>query len=174
MIEGIALALMKTLATYLFKTYVLTAAKINIEGAPNWYLQNIGAQVCVYDHEQGGYGAIDKAKAETFPKMEKELSRIIETVIYKNYSDLKDPKEKAFVMAFKNDPEAPVFVRSNLKFLGIEHKKEYQTAFVKACIDKDTILAYQQKRADKIRYELTHHRADNAFDELETGDMKLE
>lgn len=167
MLEGIALALMKTLATYLFKTYVLSQSVVKIEGAPSWYLQNVESQVCVYDYEQGGMEAIDKAKDATYPKMEKELSGIIEAVIYEGYSDLKDPKEKKFVMMFKNDPDAPVFVRKNMTFPGIEYRKKDQAAFVKACIDKDVIIDYQQKRTEKIKYELTHLRADNAFDELD-------
>ncbi|PLX70892.1 MAG: hypothetical protein C0602_05155 [Denitrovibrio sp.] len=174
MIEGLALALMKTLATYLFKTYVLYTAKVNIEGAPNWYMSNVQSQVCVYEHQYGGLEAIDKAKADTYPKMQKELSGIIEAVIYENYSKLKDPKEKKFVMAFKNDPDAPVFIRKNMQFTGIEYKKKQQVAFIQACIDKDIILKYQQARADVIKYELTHKRADSAFEELEEGDMSLE
>ncbi len=67
MIEGIALALMKTLATYLFKNYVLMQSKINIEGAPNWYMQNVSNQVCVYDYKTGGMEAVDAAKAATYP-----------------------------------------------------------------------------------------------------------
>ncbi len=68
MIEGIALALMKTLATYLFKNYVLMQSKINIEGAPNWYMQNVSNQVCVYDYKTGGMEAVDAAKAATYPR----------------------------------------------------------------------------------------------------------
>jgi len=167
MIEGIALALMKTLATYLFKNYILMQTKVNIEGAPSWYMQNVSSQVCVYDHQTGGMEAVDAAKAAAYPKMEKELSNIIEAVIYENFSNLKDLKEKAFVMRFKNDAEAPVFVRKNMSFPGIEYKKTQRIAFVKACIDKDVILKYQQVRTDTIQYELTHKRANDAFDELD-------
>jgi hypothetical protein len=167
MIEGIALALMKTLATYLFKNYVLAQTNIKIEGAPSWYMQNNPYQVCVYDHQPGGFDAVDKAKAATYPKMQKELSGIIEAVIYNNYADLKDPKEKKFIMQFKDDKDAPVFIRANMKFPSIEYKKKEQTAFVKGCIDKKVIVSYQEKRADKIKYELTHHRADNAFEEMD-------
>ena len=174
MIEGIALALMKTLATYLFKNYILMQSQVKIEGAPKWYMQNVSSQVCVYDHQTGGMEAVDNAKAATYPKMEKELSNILEAVIYENYSDLKDPKEKEFVMMFKDDPDANIFVRKTMSFPGIEYKKKSQSAFVKACIQKDAIIKYQEKRSETIKYELTHNRANSAFDELEDGDMKLQ
>lgn len=118
--------------------------------------------------------AVDKVKADAYPLMENEIKNILEAVIYEHYSSLKDPKEKKFVMAFKNDPDAPVFVRKHLQFRAIEYKKRERTAFVKACIDKDTIYRYQQERTEKIKYELTHKRADDAFEEMEEGDMKLE
>jgi len=174
MIEGIALALAKTLASYLFKTYVLMQSQVHIEGAPKWYMQSDSANVCVYDFKTGGMEAVDKAKQATYPKMEKELSGILEAVIYQNYSDLKDPKEKKFVMMFKNDADAPIFIRKTMKFPGIEYKKSNHTAFVKACINKDVVLKYQEKRIDTIKYELTHKRANDAFEEMESGDMSLE
>jgi len=174
MIEGLALALMKTLASFLFKNYVLMQSKVDIEGAPSWYMNPKSSHVCVYDHQYGSYSAIDTAKANAYPKMKTEISKIIEAVIYENYSDLKDPKEKKYVMLFKNDPDAPVFIRKNMGFPNITYKKKHSVAFVSGCIDKDTIIAYQQKRSDKIAYELTHKRANDAFGELESGDMSLE
>jgi len=176
MIEGLALALMKSLAAFLFKSYVTSQSIVKIDGAPSWYMQKTGAQVCVYDFKRGGLEAVDSAKAAAFPKMEKELAGILVAVIYENYSDLKDPKELKFVMAFKNDSNAPVFVRKNMTFPAIEYKKKYSTAFVKACIEKDTILEYQGERIETIRYELTHKRADDAFEEMESSDkdFKLE
>jgi len=174
MIEGIALALMKTLGSYLFKHYILATSTINIEGAPKWYMQNNTAQVCVYDHKTGSIEAVERAKDAAYPKMQKELSDILEAVIYKNYSNLKDPKEKQFVMMFKDDADAPVFIRKTMSFPAIEYREKTRAAFVKGCIDKDVIIEYQEKRTDKIRYELTHKRAGAAHDELESGDMSLE
>ena len=174
MIESIALSLMKTLAAFLFKSYLISQSKINIEGAPSWYMQNDSARVCVYDFQRGGLGAVDKAKDSTYLKMNDELENILETVIYKNFSNLKDQKEKTFVMMFKDDKDAPYFIRQHMQFPNIEYKKKVQTAFVKACIDKDTIIAYQEKRVGSIKYELTHKRADNAFEELDNSITETE
>jgi dsDNA-binding SOS-regulon protein len=174
MIESIGLAIAKTLASYLFKTYVATTSKVYIEGAPKWYMQNVSSHVCVYNYKTGGMEAVEIAKAGTYPKMQTELSNILEAVIYEKYSDLKDPKEKQFVLMFKNDKDAPIFIRSKMDFKGIEYTKKYRTAFVKACIDKNDIIMYQEKRIGEIKYELTHKRANDAFDELESGDMSLE
>jgi len=174
MIESIGLALMKTLASYLFKTYILSQSKINIEGAPSWYLQNVSSQVCVYDYQKGSFDAVDRAKANTYPKMQQELTNILEAVIYEHYSDLKDEKEKKFVMMFKNDADAPIFIRKFMKFPAIDYKKAEHTAFVKGCIDKDTIIAYQDKRISTIKYNLTHKRAEDAFDELDSSITETE
>jgi hypothetical protein len=174
MLESLALGLVKTLIAFLFKSYVATQSSVHIEGAPRWYMQNTADKVCVYDYQTGGLDAIDRAKQESYVKMNTELTNIIEAVIYQNYSDLKDPKEKQFVMAFKNDKYAPVFIRKTMTFPNIDYRKSEQTAFVKACIDKDTIVEYQKKRINKIKYALTHKHADDAFKEMESGDMSLD
>ncbi len=174
MIESIALALVKTLATYLFKTYVLVQTNVKIEGAPSWYMKNVPSAVCVYDAQYGGLESIDAAKSSALVRMNKELTAIIENIIYENYHNLKDPKEKAFVYMFKNDAESPIFVQKNTKFPNIEYSKKQRIAFVQACVDKQTIIDYQTERSEKIKYELTHKRAGDAFEELESGDMKLE
>ncbi|ADD66834.1 hypothetical protein Dacet_0027 [Denitrovibrio acetiphilus DSM 12809] len=174
MIETIGIAILKSLAAFLFKSYMISQVKINIEGAPSWYMQPVEAQVCVFDHQSGGLEAIDKAKNYTYPKMENELSYILEATIQDKYKSLKDPKEKTFVSMFKNDKDAPVFIRKNMQFLNIDYDLDVKTAFVKGCIDKKTILAYQKERIETIKHELTHKRADEAFQEIENGDMSLE
>lgn len=173
MVEAIAMALIKTLATYLFKTYVLMTSNVKIDGAPSWYMKNVSSSVCVYDFKQGGLETVDAVKASTADKMKTELAKILETVIYSEYSNLKDPKEKQFVYMFKNDPEAGIFINQNIQFPNLEYNKKYRTAFSQGCIEKDIILDYQTKRIDKIKYELTHKRANDAFDELDKGDITV-
>lgn len=173
MLESLALALAKTLATYLFKTYVLMQNNVKIEGAPIWYMQNVSASVCVYDYKVGGMESVDLAKATLNEKMNAEITKILETVIYENYKDLKDPKEKAFVYKFKIDAEAPIFINGNMKINNLEYIKKHRTTFAQGCIDKQILLDYQQKRIDKIKYDLTHMRADNAFDEMEKGPVEF-
>jgi hypothetical protein len=174
MIESIGLALVKSLVTYLFNVYVLAASTVKIDGAPGWYMQNDSANVCVYEYQHGGLESVDAAKSKAYPDMEKQLTYIIEAVIYDNYSTLKDPSEKRFVMLFKSDADAPVFVRKTLVFPAVEYNKKIRTAFVKACIDKNQIVEYQKGRLETIKYQLTHKRAGDAFDEMEKEDMKLE
>jgi len=174
MIESIGIALAKALATYLFKVYLFTTSKINIEGAPYWYLRDVPAQVCVYDYKYGGYSAVDSAKAATYPKMRSEISNIVEIVIYENFLHLKSRDELNFVKAFKSDENLPVFVRSKMKHSAVEYKKSRYVAFVRGCIEKDEILDYQNKRIESIKYKLSHKRAGDAFSEMESGDMSLE
>lgn len=169
MLESLALALAKTLATYLFKTYVLMQNNVKIEGAPIWYMQNVPSSVCVYDYKVGGIETVDMAKASLHDKMNAEISKILETVIYENYKDLKDPKEKAFVYKFKVDAEAPIFINGNIKINNLEYIKKHSTTFAQGCIDKQVLIDYQNKRINKIKYELTHMRADAAFDEMDKG-----
>ncbi len=77
-------------------------------------------------------------------------------------------------MMFKNDPDAGIFINKTMSFPAIEYQKNERMAFVKACISKDIILTYQKNRTETIKHALTHKRADDAFDELESDDMKLE
>lgn len=173
MLESLALALVKSLTAYLFKTYVYLTSNIRIDGAPDWYLKNVSSAVCVYDVENGGLESVDAAKANSYTKMQTELSKIIQTVVYDSYRNLKDPKEKAFVNTFINDPDAGIFINKTLVFRNIDYNKKKHITFVQGCIDKQAIIDYQTERADKIRYELTHMRADNAFDDLDNGNIDI-
>ncbi|MGE4267617.1 MAG: hypothetical protein AB7F25_09290 [Deferribacterales bacterium] len=174
MVEAVAIAIVKTLASFLFKTYVFATSNVKIDGAPYWYMKNVSSSVCVYDYKQGGLESVDAVKDSTAAKMRAELTKIIETVIYSEYSDLKDPKEKQFVYMFKNDPEMNIFINRNIQFPNLEYNEKRRIAFAQGCIEKDVILDYQSKRADKIKYELTHKRANDAFDELDKGDISIQ
>lgn len=173
MLESLSITLLKALATYLFKTYVFLQSNVKIDGAPYWYMQNTSKAVCVYASATGGLEAVDTAKAASSQKMAGELSRIMQAVVYDGYHNLKDPKEKAFVNSFVNDPDASIFVNKSIQYPNVEYISKQRTAYVKGCIDKQTIIDYQTERADKIKYELTHMRADNAFDELGNADPTI-
>ncbi|MCD8491071.1 MAG: hypothetical protein LRY50_11515 [Geovibrio sp.] len=167
MFESIALALAKALATYLFKYYVMATPVVKIEGAPGWYYKESSSEICVFANERGGYNAVDALKGRSGILMAEKIDGILQVAVYDNYRELKDPKEKEFVKAFMKDAELPVFITKTMKFRNIVYDKDIQTAFSKACIEKNELISYQEERLEKLKYSLSHERAGNAFDELE-------
>ena len=167
MFESIALALAKALATYLFKYYVMATPVVKIEGAPGWYYKESSSEICVFANERGGYSAVDALKGRSGTLMAEKIDGILQVAVYGNYRELKDPKEKEFVKAFMKDAELPVFITKTMKFRNIVYDKDIQTAFSKACIEKNELISYQEERLEKLKYSLSHERAGNAFDELE-------
>ena len=78
-------------------------------------------------------------------------------------------KERQLIEQFRNDPELKNFVTGQQQFLKIIYKddKDVKAAFVKACLSRGTIVAYQKERLQRITTELSKNRAESAFGELE-------
>jgi hypothetical protein len=81
----------------------------------------------------------------------------------------RDEKERQLVEQFRNDPELKNFVTGQRQFLKItyEDDEDVRAAFVKACLSRETVVAYQKERLQKITTELSKNRAESAFGELE-------
>jgi hypothetical protein len=174
MLEMLALTFVKFLANALLKGVWAYATGTDIQGAPSWFYKADKSRLCIYEFESGGLEAVEKAKKKAGIAMIKKIDDLIEVVLYDNYKDLKDPKEKDFIQKLGKDDNLHLFVRKNMVFHKIKYDKDLKTAFVKACIDNDVFLKYQKERSKKLAYELTHYRADKNFDELEKEDMNLE
>jgi hypothetical protein len=60
-------------------------------------------------------------------------------------------------------------VTGQRQFLKItyEDDEDVRAAFVKACLSRETVVAYQKERLQKITTELSKNRAESAFGELE-------
>jgi hypothetical protein len=168
MFESLALALAKAFATYLFKYYVLASPNVKIEGAPSWFYKESAQEICVFPYEKGGYETLESIKGKSVTMMTSKIDGITEIVVYENYRNLKDPKEKEFVKAFMKDSELPVFVRQSMRFRDIIYDKDTYTAFGKACIEKDELVKYQEERLGKLKTALSQERSDKAFEEMDS------
>lgn len=182
MLEAIILKLVTTLTGYLFQGYLDSIQSINIEGAPSWYGKvHSSKNVYAYGYAKGGIESIEIARANCRMEMKKKINGLIEIVIYDNFKNIKDAKEKALINEFKKDPDLEVFIEKNMKFEKVEHLDEQKEGFFQKArpeqtfaggmIPKQAIIDYQKDRLEKIKYNLTHFRAGNAEDELdkETG-----
>jgi len=178
MLEAIALKLITTLTGYLFQGYLDTFSSINIEGAPSWYGKNQTSQnVYAYGYAKGGIESIEIARENCRIAMIKKLNGLVEVVVYDNFKNIKDPKEKALLNEFKKDPDIALFVQKEMKYEKVEHFQEEkgglfskarpEQTFAGGMIPKQSIVAYQKDRLEKIKYTLTHFRATNAEDELD-------
>ncbi|MCX8083683.1 MAG: hypothetical protein N3C60_02045 [Calditerrivibrio sp.] len=170
-LEAIAVSLVKTLSSFLFSK-MLVYSDVNIQGAPSWFHKPESAYVCVSTYQEGGLESVDIAKDKAKKMMISKINEIMEIVVYDNYRNLENKSEKAFVKSFVKDDDLHIFVNKNIDFRNIEYVKKVNITFVRGCVDKNTIIEYEKERIDMIRKKLTHKRADEAFDELESSPAK--
>jgi hypothetical protein len=95
------------------------------------------------------------------------INKALDIVAYENFRNKTDPAERALVARFKQDENLPVFVESAVMYENIEYKEKQSIAYARVCIAKETLLAYQKERVDKLMKAVTLHHRDRAMDELD-------
>lgn len=167
MVLLITSALVETLTKHMFQNYLNARDKIEIGGAPSWYMKEVEDEMCVFTHKSGGIDNIDIAKNNANLKMIKKIDGTIDVVIYENVKDITNKKEKAVVDLWKKDDYLHTFVDKNLRYSRVTFEDEIDTVFVRACIPNDTIIDYQKNRLIKIKKEVTKFKANTAYDDLD-------
>jgi hypothetical protein len=167
MLTVITLALLKTLASFLFEQGLYTTVEYDIENAPYWYYQEGSNEMCSFTYKQGGLESVEIAKKDAKVLMYGKIKTLTTKVAYENFSKITNTKEKLLVEGFKNDPELNVFVDSYLIYEKVKHEDDAAITFVKACIDKEKIMSYETKRINDLKKTIMIQRSDTALDELE-------
>ncbi len=139
----------------------------DIEDAPYWYYREGSDEMCSFTYKEGGLESVEIAKENANTLMNKRIKTLTTKVAYENFSKINNPKEKLLVESFKNDPELNVFVDSYLVYEKVKHEDDAAITFVKACIDKERIMAYESKRLKSLQKTIMLHRSDEALDELD-------
>jgi hypothetical protein len=158
---GLALSLGNTLAGYIFDIYLRTENTLDIDGAPDWYLRNDDAEWdCAFGYAPGSLASVEKAKTEATKNLVAQQEQYVQSAIRDEVQRRKprDEKERQLVEQFRNDPELKNFVTGQRQFLKITYE---------ACLSRETVVAYQKERLQKITTELSKNRAESAFGELE-------
>ena len=167
---GLALSLGNTLAGYIFDIYLRTENTLDIDGAPDWYLRNDDAEWdCAFGYAPGSLASVEKAKTEATKNLVAQQEQYVQSAIRDEVQRRKprDEKERQLVEQFRNDPELKNFVTGQRQFLKITYGEDVRAAFVKACLSREIVVAYQKERLQKIITELSKNRAESAFGELE-------
>ena len=167
---GLALSLGNTLAGYIFDIYLRTENTLDIDGAPDWYLRNDDAEWdCAFGYAPGSLASVEKAKTEATKNLVAQQEQYVQSAIRDEVQRRKprDEKERQLVEQFRNDPELKNFVTGQRQFLKIAYGEDVRAAFVKACLSREIVVAYQKERLQKIITELSKNRAESAFGELE-------
>ncbi|MEA2049397.1 MAG: hypothetical protein U9O56_01495 [Campylobacterota bacterium] len=160
-------ALVETLVKHMFGNFLKEQDKIELDGAPSWYMNSVDDEMCVFTHKSGGIDYIDITKNNAKLKMIKKINGTIDIVIYENSRNITNKKEQAVVDFWKNDSKLPTFVDKNLRYSRVKFEKEIDTTFVRACIPNNIIIDYQKERLVKIKKEVTKFKSNNALDELD-------
>lgn len=167
MISVIASALVETLVKHMFNKVLNEMEKIEIGGAPSWYMKEIDDQMCSFAYAKAGLDSIDIAKKKAKFKMIKDINGLINIVVYENIKNITNQKEQDLVNNFKNDPNLKVFTDANLRYSKVVYEDEIDTTFVRACIPKKTIITYQENRLKTITKALSVSRSDQALSDLD-------
>lgn len=167
MLEAVAITFVKFLTNMLLTGLFGGAANVNIEGAPSWFHKTDKARLCVSTYADGGMESIERAKKKAGIAMVKKIDDVIEVVVYENYRNIEDQKEKEFIHQMKEDEYLPIFVKRSMNYRNVEYIKKQRRTFVQGCIDNAELIQYQDERAKKMVKKLSHFRADRGFDELE-------
>jgi hypothetical protein len=167
MLTVITLALLKTLASFLFEQSLHCTIEYDIEDAPYWYYQEGSDEMCSFTYKEGALESVELAKKDANAMMFDRIKALTTKVAYENFSKTTNPKEKLLVEGFKNDPELNIFVDSYLIYEKVKHEDDAAITFVKACIDKERIMSYETKRLKALQKTIMIYRSDTALDELE-------
>ena len=193
MLELIGFALVKELIVFLFGQQLQKLESYNIEGAPGWYAKSPPKDsIAVYVYVDGsGPAWVEPVKARAREEMETVITEAMDKVIYDKYRNLEDPKEKALIAQFRQDPELAAFIKANLRIKKLESFNARESGFLKNARPARTFAMgvlqlrrpsvanadgsgaqvsleqYQTERVRKIARALTEHRANTGFEELE-------
>ena len=167
MVLAIATALVKTLSSYLFGSYLKAHyGSIEIEGAPSWYGQSPEEAICISTFKKGGIEELEQTKLDSERKINKKINHILELVIYKNFQNL-TPDEEHFLSEIQKDKKLPLFIDSNIKFQNIKVDKDKKMVFIRTCLDKMALIKYEKSRVKELSKNLTYYKEDKAFNELD-------
>ena len=167
---GLALSLGNTLAGYIFDIYLRTENTLDIDGAPDWYLRNDDAEWdCAFSYAPGSLASVEKVKTEATKNLVAQQEQYVHSAIRDEVQRRKprDEKERQLVEQFRNDPELKNFVTGQRQFLKITYDEDIRAVFIKACLNREIVVAYQKEWLQKITTELSKNRAESAFGELE-------
>ncbi|QEP42842.1 hypothetical protein D5085_06690 [Ectothiorhodospiraceae bacterium BW-2] len=167
MLEGLLLSLVNTLASFLFEQYLKSTTEVEVDGAPRWYYHEEASKFCTFNFIDGDYYLLERAKSANKQLMVQRIERLTDVVVYENLHQVRTVEERQMVNQFKQDPQLPLFVEAKMNFIKISYEEEVERVFVKGCIDKTTLEAYEKQRLIDISHRLSRYRAGNAFDELE-------
>ena len=160
-------ALVETLTKHMFSKYLDGLDKVDIGGAPSWYMQPMDDDMCVFAHKSGEIDTIDFVKNKARLKLIKKIDNTIDIVIYENVKNITNEKEKEVVKKWKIDSNLPIFVNKNLDYSRVSYEDEIQATFVRACIPKKIFIDYQSNRLKTIKKEVLKYKSNSAIDEME-------
>lgn len=184
MLEAIGIKLITVLTGYLFETGLAFVDKVKIDSAPPWYYEEKNLDyIYVFSFKEGGIETLDPLKEDLLKKMEKKIDKFIETIIYKEFKNIKDPQELKLIKRFEKDDRLHLFVRMNTKFERIKQQKAVEKGLLKeerlartfgsAILSKKALIEYQSDRIKNLREEMEKGKAKKAFNKLD-GEFEMD
>lgn len=164
-LDAVALSLVKTMANFIFGQ-ILNSSDISIDGAPSWYMKESSQEICSSSHQYGNLASIDIAKEKSLTILKRRVGDILVIAVNENIKNATDA-EKKFLESFLKDKSYEIFILKNVNFKNIDYNKKSGIAFARACLGRDNLLKYEEKRINELKKELTIKRYNNAFEELE-------
>lgn len=169
-IETLAIAIGKTITVHFLTLYLNTVApqsSIEVDGAPDWYYQMSREEIASFANASGGLESIEVAKKEAEKKMEQNIQKTMEGMMYDFYKKAKTKEEEHLISDFEKDKNLTRFIEKYLTYPNIKYDEEEKKAFVKASIGIERLIEYEKDRLHKIQKALVKSREKDAFEDLE-------
>lgn len=179
MLEAIGIKLITVLAGFLFEQGLVSMDQFQVAGAPSWYYEESNNDyIYVFSYKDGGIETIEPLKTDLCVLMEKKIQGVIDLVVYENFRNLKEPKEKELVSQFSKDSNLNLFVKSKIKIERIVHqdlrekglifKGRPERTFGSAILSKKSLLDYQEERISILREKIVRQKSSTMFDKLDS------
>lgn len=167
MIEVLAFALFKTLAVYLFDRQLRQQDTVRIEGAPRWYYQPVDDHVCASSYAVGDLEAIAAAKKGARAALAKTVTVTVDTMVDEQFQHEEDPAARELLARFKEEEGLNAFIAGHVRYRNVEYRKELRKGFVRACVDRESLLDYEHRRLQELQVAVIEKYRAEAFDTLE-------
>ena len=173
-LKAIELILSK-IAGHIFDQMRLPDKVYDIDGVPDWYLQNNDAEwYCSFSFASGGLDSIKKAEKNAEKELIIEQTKLIDSEFkdfLKQYGEVNSAEQETLnnLLSAQSTEE---FVQRNSRILKVKYDRnlENPTAFAKSCVKREALWRHQRNKIAVISAKLNISKSDEFFENFNVAE----
>jgi hypothetical protein len=168
MVEGLAMAVIEALVSFLVRRSLETSFPVQMDNMPAWYGESVSGHTCESGMGTGGMPrAMDQAVADANARLVRRLEVAARAAVDTRMAQARDETEQAILTTFAQDAQAAPFVEQNAARKGQSYRdKGDKPAFVRMCVGLPVVEKYERARFDGVARTISRHRSNRAHEEL--------